>query len=89
MGVPRIVSENGHALDHRMATNDHRGVKTQFVGIARRVIKNRKAVLVKTPAGYVQIVPFHVPDFVPPTRAGSIHLTECEIQLANRLGETL
>jgi hypothetical protein len=50
--------------------------KAQFSGIARRVIRNRETVIVKTPAGYVQIVPFDVPDFVPPAEKGSIHLTE-------------
>ena len=63
--------------------------KAQFSGIARRVIKQRKPVIVKTPTGYVQIVPFDVPDFVPPAEKGSIKLTEREIALANSLGETL
>ncbi len=35
--------------------------KAHFSGIARRVIKSRESVIVKTPAGYVQIVPFDVP----------------------------
>lgn len=63
--------------------------KSQFSGIARRVIRTRESVIVKTPAGYVQIVPFDVPDFVPPAEKGSIKLTEREIALANTLGETL
>jgi hypothetical protein len=63
--------------------------KAQFSGIARRVIKQRESVIVKTPAGYVQIVPFDVPDFVPPAKQGSIKLTKREIALANTLGETL
>lgn len=63
--------------------------KAGFSGIARRVIKTRQAVIVKTPAGYVQIVPFDVPDFVPPAEKGSIHLTDKEVALANRLGESL
>lgn len=63
--------------------------KAQFSGIARRVIRNRESVIVKTPAGYVQIVPFDVPDFVAPAEKGSIKLTEREIALANTLGETL
>ena len=37
----------------------------------------------------VQIVPFDVPEFVEPAEKGTIHLTEREIQLANRLGESL
>ena len=63
--------------------------KSQFSGIARRVIRTRESVIVKTPAGYVQIVPFDVPDFVPPAEKGSIKLTEREIAVANSLGETL
>lgn len=63
--------------------------KAGFSGIARRVIKTREPVVVKTPAGYVQIVPFDVPDFVPPAEKGAIQLTKREIEFANRLGETL
>ena len=63
--------------------------KAQFSGLARRVIKTRESVLVKTPAGYVQIVPFDVPDFVPPAERGTIKRTKKEIELGNTLGETL
>ena len=63
--------------------------KAQFSGIARRVIKNRETVVVKTPAGYVQIAPFDVPEFVPPAEKGSIQLTTREIDLANKLGASL
>jgi hypothetical protein len=63
--------------------------KAQFSGIARRIIKSRESVVVKTPTGYVQIVPFDVPEFVPPAEKGSIQMTTREIELANRLGETL
>ncbi|MBM3851969.1 MAG: hypothetical protein FJ399_02300 [Verrucomicrobia bacterium] len=63
--------------------------KAQFSGIARQVIRRREPVIVKTPAGYVQIVPFDVPEIVPPAQKGSIKLTEREIALANTLGETL
>lgn len=63
--------------------------KAHFSGIARKVIRSRETVVVKTPSGYVQIVPFDVPDFVPPAEKGSIHLTDREIELANTLGETL
>ena len=63
--------------------------KAQFSGIARRVIKNRESVIVRTPSGYVQIVPFDVPDFVPPAIKGMIKLTDREIALANTLGQKL
>jgi hypothetical protein len=63
--------------------------KAQFSGIARKVIKTRETVIVKTPSGYVQIVPFDVPDFVSPAAKGSIRLTDEEIDLANTMGDTL
>lgn len=63
--------------------------KAQFSGIARRVIKSREAVTVKTPTGYVQIVPFEVPEFVPPAAKGETQLTDREIDLANTVGESL
>ena len=63
--------------------------KAGYSGIARRVIKTRESVVVKTPAGYVQIVPFDVPEFVLPAEKGSIQLTDREVELANALGEAL
>ncbi len=88
---------HGHVLDQASARPDGLPMKTLnvsrakagFSGIARRVIKSREPVLVKTPTGYVQIVPFDVPEFVPPAEAGSIRLTDREVALANTLGETL
>jgi hypothetical protein len=47
--------------------------KAQFSGIARKVIKNRETVIVKTPSGYVQIVPFDVPDFAPQPRRARLN----------------
>ena len=73
----------------KMKTLNVSRAKAQFSGIARRVIKSRESVIVKTPAGYVQIVPFDVPDFVAPAERGSIQLTAREIALANSLGESL
>ena len=35
--------------------------KAGFSGIARRVIKTKQPVMVKTPTGYVQIIPFDAP----------------------------
>lgn len=63
--------------------------KAGFSGIARRVLRTREAAIVKTPAGYVQIVPFDVPEFVPPAEKGSIQLTAREVELANKMGESL
>lgn len=72
-----------------MKTLNVSSAKAGFSGIARRVIKHREPVIVRTPAGYVQIVPFDVPDFVPPAEKGSIRLTDREIELANSLGDSL
>jgi hypothetical protein len=63
--------------------------KAQFSGIARKVIKTKQPVLVKTPAGYVQIVPFDVPDYVPPAENGWYKPTAEEIRLGNTLGESV
>jgi hypothetical protein len=63
--------------------------KAQFSGLARKVIKTRESVLIKTPAGYVQLVPFDAPDFVPPAKRGTIRRTEQEIALGNAVGESL
>ena len=79
-----VISRN-----ERMKTLNVSRTKAQFSGIARRVIRSRESVIVKTPAGYVQIVPFDVPDFVAPAERGSIQLTAREIALANSLGESL
>ena len=63
--------------------------KAGFSGIARRVIKTKQPVLVKTPTGFVQIVPFDVPEFVPPSKKGDFTYSDEEIRLANTFGETL
>jgi hypothetical protein len=63
--------------------------KAHFSGLARKVIKTGESVLIKTPAGYVQLVPFDVPDFVPPAKRGTIRRTEEEIAFGNAVGESL
>lgn len=63
--------------------------KAQFSGIARKVIKTKQPILVKTPTGYVQIVPFDVPEYVPPSRKGDFAFSDEAIRLANTFGETL
>jgi hypothetical protein len=63
--------------------------KAEFSGIARRVIKTKQPVMVKTPTGYVQIVPFDVPEYVPPAEKGWYKATADELRLANTLGEAL
>ncbi|MFA6961881.1 MAG: hypothetical protein WC205_14090 [Opitutaceae bacterium] len=63
--------------------------KAQFSGIARKVIKTKQPVMVKTPTGYVQIVPFDVPEYVPPSEKGDYIYSDESIRLANTFGETL
>jgi hypothetical protein len=63
--------------------------KAQFSGVARRVIKTRKPVLVRTPQGFIQIVPYDVPEEVPPAARGELKLTARELELHNRFGESL
>lgn len=63
--------------------------KAGFSGIARRVIRTKQPVMVKTPAGYVQIVPFDVPEFVPPAKKGWYKPTAEELHRANTLGDAL
>jgi hypothetical protein len=63
--------------------------KAGFSRVARKVIKSRQPVLVRTPAGYVQIVPYDLPEEVPPAAPGSLKLTRAELELHNAFGEAL
>jgi len=63
--------------------------KAGFSRVTRTVIRTKTPVLVKTPTGMVQIVPYDVPAHVPPAPPGSLRHTDCEIALANSFGETL
>ena len=63
--------------------------KAQFSGVARRVIKTRKPVLVRTPQGFVQIVPYDLPEAVPPAARGELKLTARELELHNTFGDSL
>lgn len=62
--------------------------KAGFSSLARKVIKTRRPVTIKTPAGFVQLVPFDVPEYVPPSQKGDFTFSEEEIRLANTFGET-
>jgi hypothetical protein len=44
--------------------------KAGFSKMARKVIKSRESVLVRTPAGYIQISPYDLPQEVPPAAPG-------------------
>lgn len=63
--------------------------KAGFSRVTRKVIKSRKPVLVRTPAGFVQIAPYDFPEDVPPTAPGTLKLTAKELELHNTFGESL
>lgn len=63
--------------------------KAQFSGLARRVVKTKEPVTISTPAGFVQLIPWDLPQVVEPFPAGTIKLTEDEARLAQSFGETL
>lgn len=63
--------------------------KAGFSKVTRKVIKSRKPVLVRTPAGVVQISPYDLPEEVPPAPPGSLKLTREELALHNTFGESL
>jgi hypothetical protein len=63
--------------------------KAGFSQVTRNVIKNREPVLVRTPAGFVQIVPYDLPEEIQPAPPGSLQLTREELALHNTFGESL
>ena len=63
--------------------------KAGFSRLTRRVIKQRKPVIVRTPAGFVQIAPYDLPEEVPPAPPASLKLTREELRLHNTFGESL
>lgn len=63
--------------------------KAGFSRVTRRVIKTRQPVIVRTPAGFVQIAPYDLPEEVPPAPAGSLKLSQAELKLHNTFGESL
>lgn len=63
--------------------------KAGFSGVARRVIRTRKPVIVRTPQGYVQIIPYDLPEEVPPAPRGALgSFRPAELDLAESFGET-
>ena len=62
--------------------------KAQFSGIARRVVKTKQPVMISTPTGMVQLIPWDLPSMIEPFGAGSIKMTDQEIRLANSFGES-
>lgn len=64
--------------------------KAGFSRVTRGVIKSRKPVIVRTPAGFVQIAPYDFPEEVPPAPRGSLgKFTAEELKLHNTFGESL
>jgi hypothetical protein len=63
--------------------------KAGFSKVTRKVIKSRQSVLVRTPAGFVQISPYDLPEEVPPAPRGSLgKFTKAQLALAESFGET-
>lgn len=63
--------------------------KAGFSRVTRRVIKLRKPVIVRTPAGFVQIAPYDLPEEVPPAPPGTLKLSPEELRLHNAFGDSL
>lgn len=63
--------------------------KAQFSGIARRVVRSKKPVIVRVPSGFVQIAPYELPEEVPAVPPGSLKLLAREVVLHNTFGESL
>jgi hypothetical protein len=63
--------------------------KANFSRISRKVIARKQPVTVRTPTGFVQIVPYELPSEIAPAPKGSIRLAKREVELANSLGDSL
>jgi hypothetical protein len=63
--------------------------KAQFSGIARKVVRSRRPVIVRVPDGFIQIAPYDLPEEVAPAPAGRLKLTAKELKLHNTFGESL
>jgi len=63
--------------------------KAQFSGIARKVVRSRKPVIVRVPDGFIQIAPYELPQEVSAFPKGSLNLLARESELHNTFGEAL
>jgi len=63
--------------------------KATFSGIARRVVRSKRPVIVRVPDGFIQIAPYDLPEEVPAFQAGSLKLLSREVNLHNSFGESL
>ncbi|MDR1282479.1 MAG: hypothetical protein LBK99_16910 [Opitutaceae bacterium] len=81
---------HGHPHDYAlMKTLTVSRAKAGFSAIARQIIKTKKTVLVQTPAGCIEMIPYDVPACVPPAEKGAFQYSEEALRLANTFGETL
>jgi hypothetical protein len=63
--------------------------RASFSRVTRGVLKTRKPVVVRTPKGLVQIVPYEFSAAVRPAPRGSLKLLPEEVELHNTFGESL
>ncbi|MEY4814067.1 MAG: hypothetical protein RLZZ162_1140 [Verrucomicrobiota bacterium] len=63
--------------------------KAQFSGIARKVVRSKRPVIVRVPNGFIQIAPYDLPEEVPAAPQGSLKLLPRELERHNTFGETL
>jgi hypothetical protein len=63
--------------------------KATFSGLARKVVRSHKPVIVRVPDGFIQIAPYEMPEEVPAAPRGSLKLLPREEALHNSLGESL
>lgn len=63
--------------------------KAGFSGIARKVVRSKKPVIVRVPDGFIQIAPYDLPVEVAAFPRGSLKLLPREMDLHNTLGEAL
>lgn len=64
--------------------------KAGFSRVTRNVIKTRQPVVVQPPGGFVQIVPYDLPEEVPPAPPGSLgSYTEAQYRFCNTFGDSL
>jgi hypothetical protein len=63
--------------------------KAKFSGIARKVVRSKKPVIVRVPSGFIQIAPYALPEEIAAAPKGSIRRLPSEIKLGNTLGDSI
>ena len=58
--------------------------KATFSGIARKVVRSKKPVIVRVPDSFIQIAPYELPEEVAPFPAGSLKLLPREVNSITR-----